>query len=146
MILRLMTSYEIALVLAIGAVIGSTIFRTLIPITTKIMAEIQLSTKENRTPVIPKMHWIWWLGAGINIIIVGFPVFATIDTLVEPILNVTSPLVAFFIVWGLAQSAQEAIFRMMDSGVDGKDTKPVPVVMKSTTVSTPTIAVESKKP
>ena len=48
MILRLMTSYEIALVLAIGAVIGSTIFRTLIPITTKIMAEIQLSTKENR--------------------------------------------------------------------------------------------------
>ncbi len=56
-----MTSYEIALVLAIGAVIGSTIFRTLIPITTKIMAEIQLSTKENRPPVIPKMHWIWWL-------------------------------------------------------------------------------------
>lgn len=49
-----MTSYEIAFVLAIGAVIGSTIFRTLIPITTKIMAEIQLSTKENRPPVIPK--------------------------------------------------------------------------------------------
>jgi|SRR6187431_2206378 hypothetical protein len=146
MISRLMTSYEIALVLAIGAVIGATIFRTLIPITTKIMAEIQLSTKENRAPVIPKMHWIWWLGAGINIIFVGFPVFATIDQLVQPILNVTSPLVAFFIVWGLAQSAQEAIFRMMDSGVDGKDTKPVPVVMKSTTVSTPTIALESKKP
>ena len=55
-----MTSYEIALVLAIGAVIGSTIFRTLIPITTKIMAEIQLSTKENskRVLVFPKMHWI----------------------------------------------------------------------------------------
>ena len=131
MILRLMTSYEIALVLAIGAVIGSTIFRTLIPITTKIMAEIQLSTKENRPPVIPKMHWICWLGARINIIIVGFPVFATIDTLVEPILNVTSPLVAFFIVWGLAQSALEVVFRMMDSGVESKDTRPVPVVTKA---------------
>ncbi len=70
-------------------------------------------------------------GAGINIIIVGFPVFATIDTLVQPILNVTSPLVAFFIVWGLAQSALEVVFRMMDSGVESKDTRSVPVVRKA---------------
>ena len=81
MIVTLMTSYETALVLAIGAVIGATIFRTLIPITTKIMAEIQLASKENREPVIPKMHWVWWLGAGKNIIIVGFPMLATIDNL-----------------------------------------------------------------
>jgi len=141
-----MTSYETALVLAIGAVIGSTIFRTMIPITTKIMAEIQLATKENRTPVIPKMHWIWWLGAGINIIIVGFPLFATIDKLVQPILNVTSPLVAFFIVWGLAQSALEVVFRMMDSGVDSnKDTRVVPLAEAKTggTAIVPTI--EPKK-
>lgn len=91
------------------------------------------------------MHWIWWLGAGINVIIVGFPVFATIDQLVRPILNVTSPIVAFFIVWGLAQSAQEAIFRMMDSGIEGKDTKPLAVV-KATTISAPTLTVEPKKP
>jgi hypothetical protein len=58
MIATLMTSYETALVLAIGAVIGATIFRTLIPITTKIMAEIKLASKENRRPVIPKMHWV----------------------------------------------------------------------------------------
>lgn len=142
MIARLMTSYEVALVLAIGAVIGSTIFRTLIPITTKIMAEIQLSTKENRAPVIPKMHWIWWLGAGINIVIVGFPVFATIDNLVQPILNVTSPLVAFFIVWGLAQSALEVVFRMMDSGVESKDTRVVPVVAPAATAKTATIEAD----
>ena len=145
MIGRLMTSYEVALVVAIGAVIGSTIFRTLIPITTKIMAEIQLSTKENRSPVIPKMHWIWWLGAGINIVIVGFPVFATIDNLVQPILNVTSPLVAFFIVWGLAQSALEVVFRMMDSGVESKDTRVVPVVAPAATAKTATIEADSKK-
>lgn len=142
MIARLMTSYEVALVLAIGAVIGSTIFRTLIPITTKIMAEIQLSTKENRAPVIPKMHWIWWLGAGINIVIVGFPVFATIDNLVQPILNVTSPLVAFFIVWGLAQSALEVVFRMMDSGVESKDTRVVPVVAPAASAKTATIEAD----
>jgi hypothetical protein len=142
MIMRLMTSYEIALVLAIGAVIGSTIFRTLIPITTKIMAEIQLASKENRNPVIPKMNSIWWLGAGINIIIVGFPMFASIDNLVQPILNVTSPVVAFFIVWGLAQSALEVVFRMMDSGVDSnKDTRAVPV-MTATTATKQTIEVE----
>jgi hypothetical protein len=35
---------------------------------------------------------------------------------------------------------------MRDSGIDGKDTKPVPVVTKATTVSTPMIAAESKKP
>lgn len=142
-----MTSYEIALVLAIGAVIGSTIFRTLIPITTKIMAEIQLASKENRNPVIPKMNSIWWLGAGINIIIVGFPMFASIDNLVQPILNVTSPVVAFFIVWGLAQSALEVVFRMMDSGVDGKDTQPIPVVTTATDAKTAkmeTIEVQTK--
>jgi hypothetical protein len=144
-----MTSYEVALVLAIGAVIGSTIFRTLIPIATKTMAEIQLASKENRDPKIPKMNSIWWLGAGINVIIVGFPVFATIDQLVQPILNVTSPLVAFFIVWGLAQSALEVVFRMMDSGVDGKDTRPVPVVATATdakTAKTETIELQTKKP
>lgn len=140
-----MASYETALVLAVGAVIGATIFRTLIPITTKIMAEIQLSTKEDRPPVIPKMHWIWWLGAGINIIFFGFPLFATIDKFVEPILNTTSPVFAFFVVWGLAQSAQEVIFRMMDSGVDGKDTRPVTVVQGATTVPPPTLLVEPKK-
>jgi hypothetical protein len=141
-----MTSYETALVLAIGAVIGSTIFRTLIPITTKIMAEIQLATKENRTPVIPKMHWIWWLGAGINIIIVGFPLFATIDKLVQPILNVTSPLVAFFIVWGLAQSALEVVFRMMDSGVDSnKDTRVIPLAEAKTGGTTVVPTIEPKK-
>jgi hypothetical protein len=41
-----MISYETALVLAISAVIGATIFGTLIPIATKIMAEIQLASKE----------------------------------------------------------------------------------------------------
>ncbi len=123
-----MISYETALVLAISAVIASTIFRTFLPYTTKLLAEIQLAEKESRDPVFPKMLWIWWVGAGINIIIVGFPVFATIDQLVQPILNVTSPVVGFFIVWGLAQSALEIVFRMMDSGVDSsKDTRPVPV-------------------
>jgi hypothetical protein len=124
-----MISYETALVLAIGAVIASTVFRTFLPYTTKLMAEIQLASKEGRDPVFPKMLWIWWVGAGINIIIVGFPILATIDQLVQPILKVTSPVVAFFIVWGLAQSALEVVFRMMDSGVDSsKDSRPIRVV------------------
>jgi hypothetical protein len=138
---RLMISYETALVLAISAVIGATIFRTLIPIATKIMAEIQLASKENRKPVIPKMHWIWWVGAGINIIIVGFPTLATVDNLVQPILTVTSPVIAFFIVWGLAQSALEVVFRMMDSGVDSnKDTRAVRPTRRTTRATiTPTV-------
>lgn len=134
MTVRLMISYETALVLAISAVIGATVFRTLIPIVTKIMAEIQLASKENRKPVIPKMHWIWWVGAGINIIIVGFPTLATVDNLVQPILTVTSPVIAFFIVWGLAQSALEVVFRMMDSGIDSNhDTRATRHTRKVTT-------------
>jgi hypothetical protein len=140
-----MTSNELALVLAIGAVVGSTIFRTLIPMATKIMAEIQLASKENRKPEIPNMHWIWWAGAGMNIIIVGFPTFATIDQLVQPILNVTSPVVAFFIAWGFAQSALEVVFRTMDSGVDSsKDTRTAPVITTARPTTTETIAVKPK--
>lgn len=141
-----MIPYETALLLAIGAVIGSTLFRTLIPIATKTMAEIQLASKENRSPVIPKMHWVWWLGAGINIIIVGFPVFGTIDQLVQPILNATSPVVAFFIVWGLAQSALEVVFRTMDSGVDSsKDSRVVPLAEAKMGGKGATPTIEPKK-
>ena len=141
-----MIPYETALLLAIGAVIGSTLFRTLIPIATKTMAEIQLASKENRSPVIPKMHWVWWLGAGINIIIVGFPVFGTIDQLVQPILNATSPVVAFFIVWGLGQSALEVVFRTMDSGVDSsKDSRVVPLAEAKMGGKGATPTIEPKK-
>jgi hypothetical protein len=60
-------------------------------------------------------------------------------------LNVTSPLVAFFIVWGLAQSAFEVVFRMMDSAVESKDTRAIPVVAPAATATTAMIEVESKK-
>lgn len=114
--------YETALAIAIGGVIAATLFRTFLPLFTKILAEIQLADKENRDPVVPKIHWMWLAGAGINIIIVGFPLFATIDQFIEPIANVTSPVVAFFIVFGLANTSQEVIFRIMDSGISPKDT------------------------
>ena len=89
----------------------------------------------NATSAAP-MH-----GAGINIIIVGFPTLATVDNLVQPILTVTSPVIAFFIVWGLAQSALEVVFRMMDSGVDSnKDTRAVrPTRRARTATITPTV-------
>jgi len=118
----MVADYNVALAIAIGALIGATVFRTFIPITTKIMAEIQLASAENRDPVLPKMHWIWLVGAGINIILVGFPLFATIDQFVVPIMEVTSPVIAFFIVWGLAMSALEVIFRIQDAGINKTDT------------------------
>jgi hypothetical protein len=114
--------YETALGIAIGGVIAATLFRTFLPLFTKILAEIQLADRENRDPIVPRIHWMWLAGAGINIIIVGFPMFATIDTFVEPIANATSVIVAFFIVFGLANTSQEVIFRMMDSAIGSKDT------------------------
>jgi hypothetical protein len=56
---------------------------------------------------------------------VGFPMFATIDTFVEPIMNVTSPMIAFFIVFGLANTSQEALFRLGDVGISAVP-KPAP--------------------
>lgn len=115
--------YETAVAIAIGGVVAATIFRTFLPLFTKILAEIQLADRENRDPIVPRIHWMWLAGAGINIIIVGFPMFATIDTFVEPIVNATSVIVGFFIVFGLANTSQEVIFRMMDSAISPKDTK-----------------------
>jgi hypothetical protein len=87
------------------------------------------------------MHWIWWVDAGINIIIVGFPTLATVDNLVQPILKVTSPVIAFFIVWGLAQTELEVVFRMMESGINSdKDARPVRHTRRArTTTITPTV-------
>jgi hypothetical protein len=136
-----MVTYEVAVGIAIGAVIAATIFRTFLPLFTKILAEIQLAQRENRDPVVPKIHWIWLAGAGINIMIVGFPMFATIDTFVKPIIDTTSILVAFFVVFGLANTSQEVIFRMMDSAVGPKDTanpQPAPATTTTETREAPT--------
>ena len=51
--------YETALAIAIGGVIAATLFRTFLPLFTKILAEIQLADRENRDPVPPRIHWMW---------------------------------------------------------------------------------------
>lgn len=123
-------TYEIAVAIAIGAVISATIFRTFLPLFIKIRAEQELAQRENRDAVLPKIGHIWLYLAGINILIVGFPMFATIDTFVEPIMNTTSPVIAFFVVFALANTSQEALFRLGDVGITAvtpkESDKPLP--------------------
>ena len=110
-------SYGIAVAIAIGGVISATIFRTFLPLFIKIRAEHDLSQRENRPFVMPRIENIWLYLAGINILIVGFPMFATIDQFVDPVMNATSPVIAFFIVFAIANTSLEGLFRMGDSGV-----------------------------
>lgn len=120
-------TYEVAVAIAIGGVIAATLFRTFLPLFTKIIAEQQLAEREGRDPVLPKIHAIWLYLAGINIIMVGFPMFATIDSFVEPIMGVTSPLIAFFVVFGIANTSQEGLFRLADAAIPPKtEPKPAP--------------------
>lgn len=110
-------TYEIALAIAIGAIIVGTLIRTFIPLFTKIRAEFELAQREGRKAVMPSIEPIWLYMAGINILIVGFPMFATIDMFVKPIIEATSIIAGFFVVVSLAMASQEVLFRMADSGV-----------------------------
>ena len=105
-----------ALALAIGGLIAATLFRTFLPLFIKIRAEFELAQRENRPAVIPKVEAIWLYMAGINIIVMGFPLFATIDSFTEPIMNVTSPFIAFFVVFAAANLSLEGLFRLADVG------------------------------
>lgn len=109
--------YNVAVGLAIGAIIAGTLFRTFIPYFTKVRAEFDLAQREGREAVMPKMSNIWLYMAGINVLVVGFPMFATIDNFVKPIMEATSLLAGFFIVVSLAMASQEVLFRLADSGL-----------------------------
>lgn len=117
-----MVTYEVAVGIAIGAVIAATLFRTFLPLFIKIRAETTLAQRENRAPVMPKIEPIWLYLAGINVIMFGFILFASIDTFVKPILDATSIFAGFFVVFGLANTSLEALFRLGDSGVPEKPT------------------------
>jgi hypothetical protein len=110
-------SYEIALAIAIGGIIAGVLFRTFIPYFIKVRAEFDLAQKENRDAVMPKMSSIWLYMAGINVVVVGFPMFATIDQFVKPIIEATSLIAGFFIVVSLAMASQEVLFRLADTGI-----------------------------
>lgn len=118
-------TYEVAVGIAIGAIIAATLFRTFLPLFIKIRAENTLAQRENRPAVMPKIEPIWLYMAGINVIMFGFIVFASVDTFVQPILDATTPFVGFFVVFGLANTSLEALFRMADSGVP-ETPKPTP--------------------
>lgn len=126
-------TYETALIIAIGGLIAATLFRTFLPLFIRIRAEFELSQRENRPAVIPKIENIWLYMAGINIIVMGFPLFATIDQFVEPIMNATSVFIAFFVVFAAANLSLEGLFRLADSGVTNATPKP-----ESPTNSSPT--------
>jgi len=121
----MVSSYEVAVLIAIGGVIAATIFRTFLPLFIKIRAEQALAFREGRPFVMPRIENVWLYLAGINIVMVGFPLFATIDKFVEPIMGVTSPAIAFFVVFAAANLTLEGLFRLGDSGVP--ETKPEPV-------------------
>lgn len=110
-------TYEVAVGLAIGAIIVGTLFRTFIPYFTKVRAEFDLAQREGREAVMPKMSNIWLYMAGINVLLIGFPMFATIDTFVKPIIEATSMIAGFFVVVSLAIASQEVLFRLADSGL-----------------------------
>lgn len=122
--------YNTAVGLAIGAIIVGTLFRTFIPYFTKVRAEFDLAQREGRDAVLPKMSPIWLYMAGINVLVVGFPMFATIDTFVKPIIESTSIMAGFFVVVSLAIASQEVLFRLADSGLQPApktiETKPEP--------------------
>ena len=115
-------TYETALAIAIGGLIAATLFRTFLPLFIKIRAEFELAQRENRAAVIPKIDNVWLYMAGINIIVMGFPLFATIDSFVEPIMNSTSVFIAFFVVFAAANLSLEGLFRMADVGVSANKT------------------------
>ena len=118
----MVASYELALAIAIGGLIAATLFRTFLPLFIRIRAEFELAQRENRPAVIPRIETIWLYMAGINIIVMGFPLFATIDTFVEPILNSTSVFIAFFVVFALANTSLEGLFRLADVGIAANKT------------------------
>lgn len=109
--------YAYALVLAIGAITLGTIIRTFLPLFIKIRAEFDLAQKEGRDPVVPKISNIWLYMAGINIILLGFPLFATIDTYVKPILDATGIFAGFFTIVAVAMATNEGLNRLADSGI-----------------------------
>lgn len=113
----MVVDYNTAVGLAIGAIIVGTLFRTFIPYFTKVRAEVDLAEKEGREPVMPKISPIWLYMAGINVLLIGFPMFATIDTFVKPIIDATSIIAGFFVVVSMAIASQEVLFRLADSGV-----------------------------
>lgn len=126
-----MVTYEVALAIAIGAVISATLFRTFLPLFIKIRAEHELAQRENRPAVIPKIEAVWLYMAGINVIMFGFILFATIDTFVQPVIDATTIFVGFFVVFGLANTSLEALFRLADSGV-AANTQPKPETVNPT--------------
>lgn len=121
-----LVTYETALAIALGALVAATLFRTFMPFFIKVRAEHELAQRENRPAVIPKMEPIWLYMAGINIILMGFPLFATIDTFVEPIIESTSIFAGFFVVFGLANTSLEGLFRLADVGVKSNTNPPNP--------------------
>ena len=118
--------YNVAVGLAIGAIIAGTLFRTFIPYFTKVRAEFDLAQRENREAKLPPMSPIWLYMAGINVLVIGFPMFATIDSFVKPIMEATSLLAGFFVVVALAMASQEVLFRLADSGLNPEPPKPQP--------------------
>lgn len=110
--------YDQALGLAIGALILGTVLRTFIPLFVKIRAAVDKAQADGTDVVMPKISNVWLYMAGINLALVGFPLFATIDTYVTPILQATGIVAGFFTVVAIAMAANEGLIRLADSGLN----------------------------
>jgi len=115
-----MLDYNTAVALTIGALIGGTLFRTYLPWMQSVIAEANLAKREGRKAVVPIPDPIWSYVAGINFVLFAFGLLATIDQFVTPIMNATSPIMGFFVVWGLVNLALEAAFRLADTPIPTK--------------------------
>jgi len=116
-----MVAIEIAQGLVIGAIIGATLFRTFLPWMQKVIAEAQLAQRENRTAVVPRFDIIWGYVAGINVLTMGFILFASMDQFMKPVIDATSPVIGFFVAWAAVNLVLEGMFRMADSAIVKKD-------------------------
>jgi len=112
--------YNVAVALTIGAIIGATLFRTYLPWFQAVIAEANLARREGRMAVRPPIDPIWSYLAGINFVLFGFGLLATMDAFVKPIMEATSPMVGFFVVWASVNLALEGMFRMADSALPSK--------------------------
>lgn len=116
----MVVDYNTAVAITIGAIVGATLFRTYLPWMQAVIAEANLARREGRPAVRPPIDPIWSYVAGINFVLFGFGLLATMDQFVMPILDATTPVIAFFSVWGLVNLALEAMFRMADSALPAK--------------------------
>lgn len=111
----------LAEIITISAILIGNAIRTLIPWYNKLQAEIRLAESEGREPKLPTFHYAYAVSAAISIVLLSVPLLATMDTFMAKIIDVASPVMAFFILLLAAIGTNEILNMGISSGIVKKE-------------------------